>query len=135
MSTFIVDDELYQRATEAAAAQGKTVDEFVGEALRKALSMVGVRRTVRNGLPVMLVSDDTPPSIPPKCASAWKRRGFDCTARYQRVARPGVEQPWTSRRSASLVCSRRERGMGDLPVDADGLSAPLFEFSDSRFVD
>ena len=40
-----VDDELYQRATEAAATQGKTVDEFVGEALRKALSwsVCGVR--------------------------------------------------------------------------------------------
>jgi hypothetical protein len=61
VSTLAVDDELYRRAAEAAAAQGKTVDEFVGEALRKALSMVGVRRTVRNGLPVMVVSDDTPP--------------------------------------------------------------------------
>jgi hypothetical protein len=92
MSTLTVDDELYQRATEAAAAQGKTVDEFVDEALRKALSMVGVRRTVRNGLPVMIVSDATPPSIPLRYASAWRMRGFDCTARYQRVARPGVEQ-------------------------------------------
>ena len=60
MSTLTVDDELYQRASEAAAAQGKTVDEFVGETLRKALSTVGIRRTLRNGLPVMVVSDDTP---------------------------------------------------------------------------
>src|SRR5712691_6068013 len=29
MSTLTVDDALYQRATEAAAAQSKTVDEFV----------------------------------------------------------------------------------------------------------
>ena len=64
MSTLTISDELYQRATEAAAALGKTVDEFVDESLRKALSMVGVRRTVRNGLPVVVVSDDTPPSIP-----------------------------------------------------------------------
>ena len=47
MSTVTVDDTLYQQAQEAAAAQGKTVNEFVGEALRKALSMVGGRRTVR----------------------------------------------------------------------------------------
>ena len=53
MSTVTVDDTLYQQAQEAAAAQGKTINEFVGEALRKALSMVGVRRTVRNGLPVL----------------------------------------------------------------------------------
>ena len=114
MSMLTVDDELYQRATEATAAQGKTVDELVDEALRKALSMVGVRCTVRNGLPVMLVSDNTPPSIPPKCASTWRRRGFDCTARYQRAARPGVEQPCASRCGAWLVCSLRERGMGHL---------------------
>jgi hypothetical protein len=66
MSTLTVDDELYQRATEAAAAQGKTVDEFVGEALRKALSMVSVRRTMRNGLPVMVVSRDILPINPAK---------------------------------------------------------------------
>jgi hypothetical protein len=60
----MLDDELYQRATEAAAAQGKTIDEFVAEALRTALSMVGIRRTVRNGLPVMVVGDDTPPMDP-----------------------------------------------------------------------
>ena len=58
MSTLILDDELYQQVTEAAAAQGKTVEVFVGEAVRQALAMAGVRRTVRNGLPVMLVSDD-----------------------------------------------------------------------------
>ena len=57
VSTLTVDDELYRRATEAAAAQRKTVDEFVGEALRKALSMVGVRRTVRNGLHVIAVRE------------------------------------------------------------------------------
>jgi hypothetical protein len=103
VSMLTVDDELYQRATEAAAAQGKTVDEFVDEALRKALSMVGIRCTVRNGLPVMLVSDNTPPSIPPKCASTWRRKGFDCTARYRRIAWPDGEQPRASRGGASLV--------------------------------
>jgi hypothetical protein len=72
----MVDDELYQRATEAAAAQGKTVDEFVGEALRKALSMVGIRRTVRNGLPVMVASDDTPRIDPAKVHQCLKEEGF-----------------------------------------------------------
>ena len=76
MSTLIVDDALYQRATEAAAAQGKTVDEFVGEALRKALSLVGVRRTVRNGLPVMVVSDATPPIDPAKVRQCLEEEGF-----------------------------------------------------------
>jgi hypothetical protein len=76
MSTFTVDDALYQRAAEAAAAQGKTVDEFVGEALRKALSAVGVWRTVRNGLPVMVVSDDTPPIDPADVRQHLEEEGF-----------------------------------------------------------
>ena len=76
MSTLTVDDELYQQATEAAAAQGKTVDEFVGEALRQALAMVGIRRTVRNGLPVMVVRDDTPPINPAKVRQCLEEEGF-----------------------------------------------------------
>jgi hypothetical protein len=75
-STLTVDDELYQRATEAAAAQGKTLDEFVDEALRRALSMVGVRRMVRNGLPVMVVSDDIPSIDPAKVRRCLKDEGF-----------------------------------------------------------
>jgi hypothetical protein len=76
VGTLKVDDELYQRATEAAAAQGRTVDEFVDEALRKALSMVGVRRTVRNGLPVMVVSDNTPLIDPAKVRRCLEDEGF-----------------------------------------------------------
>ena len=76
MSTLTVDDELYLRATEAAAAQGKTVDEFVGEAMRKALAMVGIRRTVRNGLPVMVVSADTPLIDPAKVRQCLEEEGF-----------------------------------------------------------
>lgn len=76
MSTLTVDDDLYHQASEAAAAQGKTVDEFVGEALRKALSMVGVRRTVRNGLPVMVVHDDIPVIDPMKVRQHLEEEGF-----------------------------------------------------------
>ena len=76
MSTLTVDDELYLQATEAAAAQGKTVEEFVGEALRQALAIVGVWRTVRNGLPVMVVSDDTPAIDPAKVRQCLEEEGF-----------------------------------------------------------
>jgi hypothetical protein len=72
----MVDDELYQRATEAAAAQGKTIDEFVAEALRTALSMVGIRRTVRNGLPVMVVGGDIPPIDPARVRQYLEEEGF-----------------------------------------------------------
>lgn len=76
MSTFTVDDELYRQAIEAAAAQGKTVDAFVDEALRKAFAMVGGRRTVRNGLPVMVVSPDTPAIDPAKVRQCLEEEGF-----------------------------------------------------------
>ena len=76
MSTFTIDDELYQRALEAAAVQGKTVDAFVAEALRNALAIVGVRRTVRNGLPVMVVSSDTPAIDPAKVRQCLEEEGF-----------------------------------------------------------
>jgi hypothetical protein len=76
MSTLTINDELYQQATEAAAAQGKTVEAFVGEALRKALAMVGVRRTVRNGLPVMVVSDDIPAIDPAKVRQCLEEESF-----------------------------------------------------------
>ena len=76
MSTLTVDDELYRRAIETAAAQGKTVETFVDEALRKALAMVGVRRTVRNGLPVMVVSHDTPTIDPAKVRQCLEEQGF-----------------------------------------------------------
>jgi hypothetical protein len=76
MSTLTVDDDLYQQASEAAAAQGKTVDEFVGEALRQALSRSGVRRTVRNGLPVMIVLDGTLVIDPAKIRQHLEEEGF-----------------------------------------------------------
>ena len=76
MSTLTVDDELYRRAIEAAAAQGKTVDAFVDEALRKALTIVGVRRTVRNGLPVMVVSHDTPAIAPATVRRCLEEEGL-----------------------------------------------------------
>jgi hypothetical protein len=76
MSTLTVDDDLYQQASEAAAAQGKTVDEFVDEALRQALSRRGVRRTVRNGLPVMVIPDGTPVIDPAKIRQHLEEEGF-----------------------------------------------------------
>jgi hypothetical protein len=76
MPNLTVDAELYQQATEAAAAQGKSVDKFVDEALRQALSRVGVRRTVRNGLPVMVVSGHIPAIDPAKIRQCLEEEGF-----------------------------------------------------------
>ena len=76
MPRLTVDAELYQQAKEAAAAQGKTVDRFVDEALRQALSMADVRRTVRNGLPVMVVSSDIPVIDPAKVRRVLEEEGF-----------------------------------------------------------
>lgn len=76
MPSLTVDAELYQQATEAAAAQGKSVDQFVDEALRQALSRIGVRRTVRNGLPVMVVSGDIPAIDPVKVRQSLEEESF-----------------------------------------------------------
>ena len=70
MATFTVDPTLYQQACEAAAAQGKTVEAFIDETLRQALAVAGLRRTMRNGLPVMMVSPETP-AIDPAQVHQW----------------------------------------------------------------
>ena len=76
MPRLMLDAELYQQATEAAAAQGKSVDQFVDEALRQVLAQIGVRQTVRNGLPVMVVSDDVPPIDPANIRQCLEEEGF-----------------------------------------------------------
>lgn len=76
MPDLTLDADLYQQAMEAAAAQGKTVDKFVDEALRQALSMTGVRRTVRNGLPVMVVGRDIHAIDPARIRQSIEEEGF-----------------------------------------------------------
>ena len=75
MPSITVDAALYQQATEAAA-QGKSVEKFVDEALRQALSRVGVRRTVRNGLPVIVISGDILAIDPAKVRQCLEEEGF-----------------------------------------------------------
>jgi plasmid stability protein len=55
MTTLTIDDELGQRARRAAAAQGKSLDEFVREALQQAVGAVTISLSARNGLPVIEV--------------------------------------------------------------------------------
>jgi hypothetical protein len=60
VTTLMIDDELGQRAKRTAAAQGKTLDEFVREVLQQALNGEKLTRTVRNGLPVVQSQSATP---------------------------------------------------------------------------
>ena len=76
MTTLHLDDELYQRATQVAAAKGITIEEFVGEALRYALSGVAVTRTERNGIPVMVVNQQVPRIIPTVIRRILEEEGF-----------------------------------------------------------
>ena len=75
-TTLQLNDQLYERAREAASAQGKSVDEFVGEALLNALSNNAVRRIVRNGLPVMAFSDNAPAVDVDKARQIIEDEGF-----------------------------------------------------------
>jgi HicB family len=60
MTTLLIDDELGKQANQAAAAQGKTLNEFVREVLREAVKDNLISRTTRSGLPVMQVGSASP---------------------------------------------------------------------------
>jgi hypothetical protein len=60
VTTLTIDDELSRQACAAAAAQGKSLDEFVREVLQDAVRSPVIRRKSRNGLPVVMVCPPTP---------------------------------------------------------------------------
>lgn len=81
MSILRLDDQLFQQTTAMAAAKGKTVEEFVSDTLRQAVGQAvphsgGVQRSVRNGLPVMLVNGATPSIDPRKVRNLVEEEGF-----------------------------------------------------------
>jgi hypothetical protein len=62
-----IDDELGRLLTQVASERGKTLEQYADEALRRVISENGgVHRTVRNGLPVMVVCDQRAPIDPDK---------------------------------------------------------------------
>jgi hypothetical protein len=60
MTTLLIDDNLGAQARRAAEAQGKTLDEFVGEVLRQAVTAPSFHSIIRSGLPVIQVMPPTP---------------------------------------------------------------------------
>ena len=77
MTTLTIDEELGRLLGEAANARGKTVEQFAGEALRRAISENGgVRRTMRNGIPVMLVGDEQAVIDPEKIRRCLEEEGL-----------------------------------------------------------
>jgi len=76
MTSLMVDNDLYRRTREAAAAQGKTVDEFVGEVLERALADVAARREIRNGLSVIVVPETAPRIDPARVRRTLEEEGF-----------------------------------------------------------
>lgn len=76
MSVLTVDDQLFQRTREVAASQGKTVEQFVAEALRQALDRVALRRILRNGLPTIVSNGTLSPIDPAKIRQSIEEEGF-----------------------------------------------------------
>jgi hypothetical protein len=76
MTTLAVDDNLYELACEAARAQGKTVNAFVADVLREALSAPQLQQTTRNGLPVMVVNGSGFTIDPRKVRRSLEEDGF-----------------------------------------------------------
>ena len=76
MSNLTVDDQLLQRTSEVAAAQGKTVEQFVAEALQQALDRIALRRVFRNGVPTIVSDGTLLPIDPAKVRQAIEEEGF-----------------------------------------------------------
>jgi len=77
MTTVMIDDELGRLVGEAARARGKTLEEFAAEALRRVIrENGGVRRVLRNGIPVMLVADEQAAIDPEKIRQVLEEEGL-----------------------------------------------------------
>jgi len=77
VTTLTIDEELARLLVEAASARGKTLEQFADEALRRVISENGgVRRTARNGIPVMLVGDEQAAIDPEKIRLCLEDEGL-----------------------------------------------------------
>lgn len=77
MTTLSIDGEMERLAREAAAAEGKTLDEYVGDALRQLLfNGKAFRQSTRNGLPVVVVPSDLPAIDPQAIRRCLEEEGL-----------------------------------------------------------
>lgn len=77
VTTLIIDEDLARLLAEAASAHGKTPEQFADEALRRAIAENGgVRRTMRNGIPVMLVGAEQALIDPDKIRRCLEEEGL-----------------------------------------------------------
>lgn len=64
-TSLVLDDSLYETAVAVAASRGKTLDEFVSEAVQAAVEEAAeLQITVRDGLPCVQPPAGTPPIDP-----------------------------------------------------------------------
>jgi hypothetical protein len=59
MTTLMIDGELERLAKQVAAENGKTLQEFVSDVLRKAVGSRTIVRKERNGIPVVEMCPST----------------------------------------------------------------------------
>jgi hypothetical protein len=76
MTAIAITDELGREVAAVASAQGQTPEEFVSEVLSQAVRAARLARTTRNGLPVMLTGQGTPPIDPAMVREAIEEQGF-----------------------------------------------------------
>lgn len=77
VATLTINEELARLLTEAARARGKTPEQFADEALRRVIfENGGVRRTMRNGVPVVLVANEQPVIDPERIRRYLEEEGF-----------------------------------------------------------
>jgi hypothetical protein len=74
--TLTIDDELGRLVDQAAKANGRSLDEYAAEALRRVICEDGcVRRITRNGIPVMRVADEVAVIDPEKLRRCLDEEG------------------------------------------------------------
>jgi hypothetical protein len=76
MSVLRLDDNLFERTAEAAAAQGLSVEAFVTATLRAALANDDLVRTTRNGVPVIVVGPAVPAIDPQTIRDSLEEDGL-----------------------------------------------------------
>jgi hypothetical protein len=76
MTAIAIPDELNRQVEEVARAQGQTTEQFVNQVLSQAVRGARFTMTMKNGIPVMVAPEGTPPIDPAMIREALEEEGF-----------------------------------------------------------
>ena len=76
MTAIAIPDDLSREVAAVATAQGQTTEQFVSQVLTQAVHTARLSSTTRDGLPVMLAAEGTPPINPATVRELLEEQGF-----------------------------------------------------------